>query len=298
MSGRMFDLGRYGFGEKMLGWVANNQSAALFDPTQPAPFTKEITNVTNANPAVYTSAAHGAANGDIILVGGVLGNLSVNQLGRATAVTTNTFQMLTLEGAGMNVAGSGAYVSGGYMINLTQAEFVSDVIVGNGRVGTDASITSRTDVGGVFSSANFTWTTVSPDYPGQLVAAIIFYDAAGGSDATNRLVAINDGKLQVVCNTNANSSDTVVLVEPLVAGIPSGTQIWFSNGQSATTTAAALQGDRTLTVSALSGAIPAGHQADVTATAAGLPFLPSGGNVNFTVPVLWYPGLPTAIMAL
>jgi hypothetical protein len=294
----MFDPGRHGFGEKLIGWVADGQGAALFDPTQPAIWTKEITNVTNANPAVYSAAANGFSNGDIVLVGGVGGNLSANQLGRATAVTAGTFQMLTLEGAGIAVAGSGAYTSGGWAVNLTQATFVADVIVGNGRVGTDALIPGRTDVGGVFSSNNFLWAAVTPGYLGQLAWAIVFYDLAGGTDATNRLVAINDGKLQVICNTTANGGDVVIFVEPLIAGIPSGTTCWFSNGQSATLTAPALQGDRRLTVAALGGAIPAGHQADVTATIAGLPFAPNGSNVDFSVPVLWFPGLPTAIMAL
>lgn len=299
MSGRMFDPGRHGFGEQLIGWVANNQKAALFDPTQPATDTRQITNVTNANPAVYTSAAHGFANGDIILNGGILGNLSANQLGRATAVAANTYQMLTLEGAGIAVAGSGAYTSGGWAVNLTQATFVVDIIVGNGRVGTDSGpLAGTTDVGGVLSATNFTWTAVSQAYVGQQAWAVIFYDAAGGSDATNRLIAINDGKLQVVCNTNAAGGATTVLVEPLIAGIPNASTLWFSNGQSATLTVAANQGDRALTVAALSGAIPAGHQADVTATIAGLPFTPNGGNINFTVPVLWYPGLPTAIMAI
>lgn len=299
MSGRMFDPGRYGFGEKLIGWAVENQKAALFDPTQAATSTKEITNVTNANPAVFTSAAHGAANGDIILTGGILGNFSTNQLGRAASVTANTFQMVTLEGAGIAVAGSSAYLSGGWMVNLTQATFVADIIQGSGRVGTDPGpLAGTTDVGGVLSATNFTWTAVSQAYVGQQAWAIIFYSAAGGSDATNRLIAINDGKLQVVCNTNAAGSATTVLVEPLIAGIPNGSVLWFSNGQSATLTAAANQGDRALAVSALSGAIPAGHQADVIATIAGLPITPNGGNINFQVPLLWYPGLPTAIMAI
>jgi len=294
----MFDEGRHGFGERLIGWVADAQAAALFDPTQPATWTREITSVTNANPAVYASAAHGFSNGDIVLTGGILGNFSCNQLGRSTAVTPNTFQMLTLEGAGLNVAGSGAYTGGGWAVNLTQATFVSDVIVGNGRVGADALLAGRTDVGGVFSSNNFLWAAVTPGYPGQLAWGIIFYDASGGSDATNRLVAINDGKLQAICNTTANGGDVQIFVEPLIAGIPNGSTLWFSNGQSATLTGAALQGDRKLNVIALGGAIPAGHQADVTATIAGLPFMPNGSNVDFAVPILWYPGLPTAIMAL
>ena len=299
MSGRMFDPGRHGFGEQLIGWVANNQKAALLDPTQPATWTREITNVTNANPAVYTSAAHGFSNGDIILNGGIGGNLSANQLGRATAVAANTYEMLTLEGAGIAVAGSGAYTSGGWAVDLTQATFVSDIIVGNGRVGTDSGpLAGTTDIGGVLSATNFSWLAVTQAYAGQQAWAVIFYDAAGGMDATNRLIAINDGKLQVVCNTNAAGGATTVLVEPCIAGIPSGSTLWFSNGQSATLTLAANQGDRSLTVAALGGAIPAGHQADVTATIAGLPFTPNGGNINFTVPVLWFPGLPTAIMAI
>ena len=299
MSGRMFDEGRFGFGDKLISWTTDNQKAALFDPTQVATWTREITNVTNANPAVYTSTAHGFSNGDVILNGGIGGNLSTNQLGRATAVTANTYQMLTLEGAGISVAGSGAYTTGGWAVDLTQATFVADIIQGNGRVGTDSGpLAGTTNVGGVLSATNFVWTAVSQAYAGQLAWAVIFYDASGGTDATNRLIAINDGKLQVVCNTTANGAATAVLVEPLIAGIPNGSTLWFSNGQSATLTAAANQGDRALTVSALSGAIPAGHQADVTATIAGLPFTPNGGNINFTVPVLWFPGLPTAIMAI
>jgi hypothetical protein len=295
----MFDPGRHGFGEKLIGWVADNQKAALFDPTQPATWTKEITNVTNANPAVYTSAAHGFSNGDIVLTGGIGGNLSTNQLGRIAATAANTFQMVTLEGAGIAVAGSGAYTAGGWAVDLTQATFVADIIVGNGRVGTDSGpLAGTTDVGGVLSSANFSWLAVSQAYAGQQAWAIIFYDAAGGSDATNRLIAINDGKLQVVCNTTANGGATAIFVEPLIAGIPNGSTLWFSNGQSATLTVAANQGDRALTVAALGGAVTLGSQADVIATIAGLPFTPNGGNINFTVPVLWYPGLPTAIMAI
>jgi len=207
--------------------------------------------------------------------------------------------MLTLEGAGMNVAGSAAYTAGGWAVDLTQATFVSDIIVGNGRVGVDSGpLAGTTDIGGVLSANNFSWLAVSPGYAGQLAAAIIFYDAAGGSDGTNRLIAINDGKLQVVCNTTANGGDVVVRVEPLIAGIPNNSTLWFSNGQSATLTVAANQGDRSITVAALGGAIPAGHQADVIATVAGLPFAPNGGNISFTVPILWYPGLPTAIMAI
>ena len=70
----------------------------------------------------------------------ILGNLSANQLGRVTAAATNTFQLVTLDGSGIAVAGSGVYTSGGWAVNITQPQFVADIIVGNCRVGSDATI--------------------------------------------------------------------------------------------------------------------------------------------------------------
>lgn len=78
---------------------------------------KAITGITQANPAVVTSAAHGRVNGDIVYIAGVLGMSEVNtgNSERAYVVagaTTNTFQL-----TGVNSTGYGSYTSGGYVIS-------------------------------------------------------------------------------------------------------------------------------------------------------------------------------------
>jgi hypothetical protein len=53
-----------------------------------------ITNITNANPGVVTSAAHGLSNGDTVLIKNVEGMTEVNDMIFTVAgVTTNTFQL-------------------------------------------------------------------------------------------------------------------------------------------------------------------------------------------------------------
>lgn len=68
-----------------------------------------ITNITRANPAVVTSAAHGYSNGDEVYISGVVGMTEVN--GRwftVAGVTTNTFQL-----SGLNSSTYTAYSSAG-----------------------------------------------------------------------------------------------------------------------------------------------------------------------------------------
>ena len=66
---------------------------------------------TNATPIVITADAHGKANGDIVALYGVAGNPAANVVGIVASQTTNTFALTNLSGA--NVAGNGAYTSGG-----------------------------------------------------------------------------------------------------------------------------------------------------------------------------------------
>jgi hypothetical protein len=70
---------------------------------------KAITGITNASPAVVTSAAHGFTNGQQVVIQGVSGLTRVN--GRTFTVagaTTNTFQL-----AGFDSSGDPAYAAGG-----------------------------------------------------------------------------------------------------------------------------------------------------------------------------------------
>jgi hypothetical protein len=54
----------------------------------------------------------------------------------------------------------------------------------------------------------------------------------------------------------------------------------FSNGITATTNGAVTAGARSITVNAISGAIAAGHTADVTTTNAGLPLTAASNGVT------------------
>lgn len=76
-----------------------------------------ITGITQANPAVVTSANHGRVNGDLVYIGGAQGMSQVNTSNSETAyvvagATTNTFQL-----QGVNSTGYGAYTSGGHVMS-------------------------------------------------------------------------------------------------------------------------------------------------------------------------------------
>lgn len=76
-----------------------------------------ITGITQANPAVVTSANHGRVNGDLVYIGGAQGMSQVNTSNSEMAyvvagATTNTFQL-----QGVNSTGYSAYTSGGHVIS-------------------------------------------------------------------------------------------------------------------------------------------------------------------------------------
>lgn len=71
--------------------------------------TRNITNITQANPAVVTSNGHGFANGDIVYIASVAGMTQVNGLEFEVAnQTANTFEL-----RGIDSTGYTAYSSGG-----------------------------------------------------------------------------------------------------------------------------------------------------------------------------------------
>lgn len=75
---------------------------------------KTITAITQANPAVVTSNAHGFANGDIVWISGVAGMLNVNnRFFTVAGAAANTFQLHENDGSNVNSTGYLAYTSGG-----------------------------------------------------------------------------------------------------------------------------------------------------------------------------------------
>ena len=70
---------------------------------------KGITGITNANPAVVSSASHGLADGDPIKIGGVGGMTEVNdEVFIVNVLTSGTFELV-----GVDATGYGTYVSAG-----------------------------------------------------------------------------------------------------------------------------------------------------------------------------------------
>lgn len=79
---------------------------------------KTITAITAASPPVVTSAAHGLANGTIVLIDGIVGMTELNNrvfVVRSTA--TNTFEL-----GGIDATAYTAYVSGGTATSETMAD--------------------------------------------------------------------------------------------------------------------------------------------------------------------------------
>lgn len=117
---------------------------------------KVVTGATNATPIVVTATSHGFANGDIVMIFGVLGNLAANGVFKIANVGANTFE-LTDPDTDANVGGSGAYTSGGVAINLTsKVDFLVDVdpTAVAATSGAHASKTFNVPRGGVYDAAD------------------------------------------------------------------------------------------------------------------------------------------------
>lgn len=271
MADTLFEKGREGFLDGSIDWDTHTFKVALLDLDGADTGVKAITGATNATPIVVTATAHGFANGDLVLIGKVGGNLSANGIFRIANQATNTFE-LTDPITGGNVVGSAAYTSGGYAVCLGNSGAADNLDDFDGcRVGTDQTLTSPTVTAGVADAADIT----HPSGGGVSVEAQLIYKDTG-TPSTSRVVALIDGRHIVTCAATAATSATTIPVERLIAGIPNGTVLAFSNGQTATLSAAANAGDRTVTVTALGGSVTAGSRADAPATGSGLPATTTG----------------------
>lgn len=192
MSNALFEKGREGFLGGSINWTGDTIKCTLIDMDSLTQ-AKVITNATNATPVVITANSHGFSNGDIVSIFGVGGNSAANGIFKVANVTTNTFELQTR--AGSNVAGSGAYTSGGRVMNLTSAQNYSDVASG-ARIAV-ATLASKAKTNGVASAANVTYGTVT----GAVSEALIIWKDTG-TESTSTLIAfiINATGLPVTPN--------------------------------------------------------------------------------------------------
>ena len=82
------------------------------NPTS-APTARNITAITKANPAVVTSTAHGLTDGQVVTIAGVVGMTEINGTFYVSGSTTNTFNLVTLDGVTVNSSSYTTYTSGG-----------------------------------------------------------------------------------------------------------------------------------------------------------------------------------------
>lgn len=258
-----------------------NASLLELDGTLTDTWVKAITGVTNATPAVITSNAHGGANDDVVLVLNVGGSIGVNQLAKLANVTANTFTLKTLGPEALDVSAGGVYTSGGCVIFLSRIANRADV--DGAQISTPYVIATTTVTAGVVKpSASLVWNAV-PDLGGGKKVHGFLVCKASGAAATDTAIYWYDGRIKVTANAQAAAAATSINVEPLGAALASGTAIVFSNGVTATLTAGAAKGARTLAVSALAGIIPAGHEGEAAIDPAGnqnWPITPNGGSIT------------------
>lgn len=118
---------------------------------------KAITGATNATPISITCTSHGYTTGDKVMIKGVGGNTAANGIFTITNTGTNTFTLQ--DGSGNNVAGNGAYTSGGLVLNLTANDYENDIT--SAIIATTSAVTSKTTTKGVFDHADVTFSAVT-----------------------------------------------------------------------------------------------------------------------------------------
>lgn len=277
MSIRMFPAARAALASGGIDLDTDTHKSMLVDLSTTDTAIKAITGATNASPIVVTSTAHGFQNGDIVVQRGIGGNLAANGTFRVANQTANTYELQTL--SGVNTTGSGAYTSGGEVIDLSLADFLDDVSAA--RIGTDAAlsgVTVTTTNGVTVVDATDPVHSAVPN--GTVSDAAIFYKDTG-AEGTSRPWLYNDGRILVEVAADAASSATTLWVRPLLAALASGTQIVFTNGVTATLSGSASAGARSLAVNALPGAIAAGHHGDAAINVSpNFPISGNGGNIT------------------
>jgi hypothetical protein len=201
---------------------------------------KTITAITKANPGVVTSATHGFANGDTVVISGVVGMTQVNgKRFKVANVATNTFELQDIDGNNVNTSSYTTYVSGGianrvYTLTTTyETADLADLKFAQSadvmyichpdfpprklsRTGhTSWTITNVDFSNGPFLDHNITTTTLTPSHKGVGQTTTVTASAVTGINDGNgftsgdigRLVHFDEGHFKITSIT----STTVVV---------------------------------------------------------------------------------------
>lgn len=181
MAAGLYSKIKEGFIDGMISLTSFNIKAMLYDIDDHAGV---ITGATNASPIVITQTAHGWTNGDVVTIQGVVGNTAANGKFLIANVTANTYELQ--DNSGNNVAGNGAYTSGGRSMNLTADVYLSD-LTASGIVGDAVALTNKTVTNGVFDADDVSFMTVTGD---EFEAVILYYDTSNAT--SSNLIAYMD----------------------------------------------------------------------------------------------------------
>jgi len=155
---------------------------------------KAITNATNATPIVVTCTGHGLSSGDLVSQVAVGGNANANGRFAVTVSDANTYSLQDIT-TGANIAGSGAYTSGGLMVplSLTSLDNVNDITAAARPAagGTSANLSSKSVTNGVFDAADVTLTGVTAPSGGATCDAIMIYKDTG-TESTSPIFLLLD----------------------------------------------------------------------------------------------------------
>jgi hypothetical protein len=296
MANALFEAGRNAFAAGTCNWATGKGAsgavqACLISLTATTGI-KAITGATTgANAAAVTCTANGFSNGDVVVITGVGGTTTANNLWVVEGQATNAFNLFDYN-LGTQGTLTGTYTSGGFAINLgpgasgaTWTDF-SAALVGTGTAA-GVPLTTLSEAQGVVSAATATFPTVSGSVATGIILLATASSAQGTLASSDIPLAWIDGQMVVTCAATLTAG-TTLFVERLAGPIANGTVLAFSDGNSATLTSAAAQGARSLAVS--STTITLAARASAPATGSGLPVTPNGGNISVTWDSVVQPG--------
>lgn len=159
-----------------IDWLVDNIKFLLID-VQSLTQAKAITGATNATPISILSTGHTLTTGDFVDIHGVGGNTNANGHRRVTVTDANNYTLQD-PATGANIAGNGAYTSGGFGISLEVIEFISDVTAAI--VSRSSNLASKTSTRGIIDAADPQFATVS-----GATSELMMVAKDTGSDATS-----------------------------------------------------------------------------------------------------------------
>lgn len=156
-----------------------------------------VVGASNANPIVITTLTpHGLTTGNTVAIFGVQGNTNANGRRKVTVLSPTTFSL-------QGIAGNGVYTSGGYVVDLSNKEFLSDIPAG-ARIASSPALTGKSLADAVFRADPVTYLGVAGNPSTSLT---LYIDS--GTPTSSRLLAHIDGASGLPTSVNPGTVNIV-----------------------------------------------------------------------------------------